>query len=392
VAGEEVLLPKAGNWGHNHSIETGHVPPVNVKHDTCECESMPLSTRIPGPPKKGGRTLLLGVAGVLLAGLVCAVGVRAQDAQDPAEAARAEKARKAEQAKTPRHVYTEDDLKRAQILTPEDQAKVAARKNNPTEKKEEQAKSGDGNVPAEESLGEVARRYRREKAEWEAARLMEQGKSPQFPMKLPETTMAAPRPSVQPKMETRPMGNSRRGAGAGRVSPFEPRPLRSTPREVAVPSAPKIAIAPREPKVEAPVAKAVPVAPVAGMVARRVVRGDSWWKLAENYLGSGARWKKLREMNPAGTDARPAEFLLLGSTVLVPAGVVGRQAAARIVTVKKGDTLWSMAREHFGHGAAWKCLAEANPELGEPEQLQIGARVRLPAGNACAGEVVKSRK
>lgn len=354
---------------------------------------MPLNTSIPGPLKKGGRTLLLGVAGVLLAGLVCACGARAQDTQDAAEAARAEQARKAAQAKTPRHVYTEEDLKRAQILTPEDQAKVAARKNNPTEKKEEQAKSGGGNAPEEESLGEVARRYRKEKAEREAARLMEQGSHPQFSIKLPEATLATPKALVQPKMETRPVGNSGRGVGAGRVSPFEPRPLREGTREAVVPSAPKIAIAPREPKVEAPVAKALPVAPVAGMVARRVERGDSWWKLAENYLGSGARWKELREMNPAGTAARAPEFLLLGSTVLVPARVAGRETAvAKSVTVRKGDTLWSMAREHLGRGAAWKCLAEANPELGEPERLQIGARVMLPEGNACGAGVVKSQK
>ncbi len=347
---------------------------------------MPLNTSIPGPMKKGGRTLLLGVAAVLLAG-VCAVGVRAQDSQDAAAAARAEKARKAAAAKTTRHVYTEEDLKHAQILTPEDRARVAARKNNPTEKKEEQAKRGGENAPGEESLGEVARRYRKEKAEREAARLMEQGKNSQFPMKLPEATMATPKPLVQPKMETRPMENSRKGVGAGRVSPFEPRPLRATPREAVVPSDPKIAIAPRASKEE------VPVAPVAGMVARRVELGDSWWKLAEHYLGSGVRWKELRGMNPAGNDARDSELLLLGSTVMVPGGVVKHEAAtAKSVTVKKGDTLWSMAREHLGRGTAWKCLAEANPELGEPEQLQIGARVRLPVGDACGGGVVKNRK
>jgi hypothetical protein len=354
---------------------------------------MPLNTSIPGPIRKGGRTLLLGVAGFLLAGMVCAGGLRAQDTQDAAEAARAEQARKAAKAKTPRHVYTEDDMKHARILTPEDQAKVAARKNNPIEKKEEQAKSGGGNLPAEESLGEVARRYRKEKAEREAARLMEQGKSPEFPMKLPEATMAAPKPLVQPKMETRPMGNSRRGVGAGRVSPFEPRPLRVVPREPVVPSAPKIAIAPLEPRIDVPVARAEAVAPMAGMIARKVERGDSWWKLAENYLGSGARWKELSEMNPTATNARDPELLLLGSTVLVPTRVVGREAApTKIVTVKKGDTLWSMAREHLGHGTAWKCLAEANPELGEPEQLQIGAQVMLPAADACGVRVVKSQK
>jgi len=345
---------------------------------------MPLNTSIPGPLKNGERTLLLGVAAVLLAGL-CAVGARAQDTQDAAEAARAERARKAATTKTPKHVYTEEDLKRAQILTPEDQAKVAARKNNPTEKKEEQAKSGGENAPGEESLGEVARRYRKEKAEREAARLLEQGNGSQFPMKLPETTLATPKPLVQPKMETRPMENLRRGAG--RVSPFERRPLRSTPREVVVPSAPKIAIAPRAPKEE------VPTTPGVGTVLRRVERGDSWWKLAENYLGSGARWRELREMNLTATQARAPELLLLGSTVMVPAGVVGRPAvAAKSVTVKKGDSLWSIAKDNLGRGTAWKCLAQANPELGEPEQLQIGARVTLPEGNACGGGVVKSLK
>ncbi len=363
---------------------------MNVKRDTSVCERMPLNTSIPGPQKKGGKALLLSVAAVLFAA-VCAVGVRAQDTQDAAAAARAERARKAASAKTQEHVYTEDDLKRAQILTPKDQARVAARKNNPTEKKEEQAKSGGESAPGEESLGEVARRYRKEKAEREAARLMEQGNGSHFPMKLPEATMAAPKPLVQPKTEARPMENSRNGVG--RVSPFEPRPLRPTPREAVVPGAPKIAIAPRVPKVEAPVTQPMPVAPLAGMVTRRVERGDSWWKLAELYLGNGARWKELREMNPAGNGARDSELLLLGSTVKVPAGVVRHEAAtAKSVTVKKGDTLWSMAREHLGRGTAWKCLAEANPELGEPEQLQIGAQVRLPEGNACGGGAVKIRK
>lgn len=353
---------------------------------------MPLNTSFPGPLKKGERALLLGAAVVLLAG-VCAVGVRAQDTQDAAEAARAERARKAATAKTPKHVYTEDDLKRAQILTPEDQAKVAARKNNPTEKKEEQAKSGGENAPGEESLGEVARRYRKEKAEREAARLLEQGNGSQFPMKLPETTMATPKPLVQPKMETRPMEKLRRGVGAGRVSPFEPRPLSPAPRETVVPNAPKISIAPLEPKAGVAIAKPEVNAPVAGMVARRVERGDSWWKLAETYMGSGARWKKLRGMNSTATEARTPELLLLGSTVMVPAGVVGRRVVTgKSVTVKKGDTLWSMAREHLGRGTAWKCLAEANPELGEPEQLQVGARVRFPDGNGCGGGVVTSRK
>jgi nucleoid-associated protein YgaU len=364
---------------------------------------MRLNTAIPGSLKKGRGTLLCGAAGFLLSGLLCAAGLHAQDA---AEAARQEQARKAAEPKTSHHVYTEDDLKRAKILTPEDQAKVAARRNNPTEKKEEQAKGAGESGPGEESLGEMARRYRKEKAEREAARATGQGDRSQFPMKLPEATMAAPKPMVQPKAEARAAGSLRRGA-TGRVSPFEPRPLRVAPSVPVAPRGAEAGVAS-----SGAVARVAPVAPSAArepgasvlrvkpgvvtrnaaMVSRRVERGDSWWKMAEIYLGNGARWRELRGMNAA--DARPPELLLLGSVVLVPAEAVGRGTPVeKSVTVQKGDTLWRLAREHLGRGAAWKCLLEANPELGEPERLRIGQRVLLPAegtGRACVAGVVKN--
>jgi len=350
---------------------------------------MRLNTAIPGPLKTGRGTLLCGAVGFLLLGLLCASGLRAQDAT---EAARQEQARKAAEPKSSHHVYTEDDLKRAKILTPEDQAKVATRKNNPTEKKDEQAKRAGESAPGEESLGEVARRYRKEKAEREAARVTGPEDRSQFPMKLPEATMAAPKPMVQPRAEAREAGSSRGSVAAGRVSPFAPRPLRVAPSGAVARVAPVVPNAPREADASVLRVKPEGVTPNAAMVLRKVERGDSWWKLAEMYLGNGARWRELRGMNPAGTN-RP-EFLLLGSTVRVPAGVVGRaRPVEKSVTVQKGDTLWGMAREHLGRGAAWTCLMEANPELREPEQLRIGQRVLLPAdgvGRACVAGVVKS--
>jgi len=321
--------------------------------------------------------------GFLLSGLLCASGLRAQDA---AEAARQEQARKAAEPKGSHHVYTEDDLKRAKILTPEDQAKVAARKINPTEKKEEQAKKAGESAPGEESLGEVARRYRKEKAEREAAQVTGPEDRSQFPMKLPEAPMAAPKPTVQPGAEERAAGSFRGSVAAGRVSPFAPRPLRGAPSGAGARVEP---VVPSEAGASVLRVKPEEVTRNTAMVLRRVERGDSWWKLAEMYLGDGARWRELRGMNPAGTN-RP-ELLLLGSTVRVPAGVVGRsRPVEKSATVRKGDTLWGMAREHLGRGAAWKCLMEANPELREPERLRIGQRVLLPAGNACDGGVVKS--
>ena len=49
-------------------------------------------------------------------------------AQDVAEVARQAQARKHQQTKHKKHVYTEEDLKRARILTREDQELLAAKK------------------------------------------------------------------------------------------------------------------------------------------------------------------------------------------------------------------------------------------------------------------------
>src|ERR1700681_714686 len=51
-------------------------------------------------------------------------------AQDVAEAARQAQARKHHQTKHKKHVYTEEDLKRARILTREDQELLAAKKRD----------------------------------------------------------------------------------------------------------------------------------------------------------------------------------------------------------------------------------------------------------------------
>jgi hypothetical protein len=98
---------------------------------------------------------------------------RAQDQQDPsvAEAARQERARKQEVQKNAKRVYTEEDLKHPQILTPEDRAQIEAKrtecaqKNNcsPAAPQNSQA-DVDANAPAPgTSLGEVARQLRKQK-------------------------------------------------------------------------------------------------------------------------------------------------------------------------------------------------------------------------------------
>lgn len=138
------------------------------------------------PRRNGLRGTLrpAGLAGsfLLLSGFatICSPVSRAQDQnQNVAEAARQERARKQEPQKKAKHVYTDQDLKRARILTPEDQAVVEAKKNECAQKNncvppQTAPATLDANAPRQQppadadskqqpSLGEVARQYRRQK-------------------------------------------------------------------------------------------------------------------------------------------------------------------------------------------------------------------------------------
>jgi nucleoid-associated protein YgaU len=374
---------------------------------------------------------------VLLGVFFCSGYAHAQSAQDQdvAEAARQERVRKGAQQSDAPHVYSNDDLKKDKILVPADQARVEARKKLKKETAAQQnadarpAVAPPTDQPAQEtqSLGEIARRYRAEKAAREAAEAQAKRFAP-LPYTTPKAneTLAAPTPEVAPLVENRsaskspvsknnrvfsaaPPSSANGGSGhRARISPFQPRPLparpslplpvvplapsrkvTAVPTERVAPVQPKMPVAPVEPKttrkVESPIANIAPPVGMAEMRTLQVQRGDNWWKLARRYLGSGARWPELRKMNPAGNE--PSELLKQGNFVVVPGTVPARTLLSRRVTVKKGDTFWSLAHEHLGRGSAWGCLAGANPEISDYTRLAIGTSLLLPSA-----EVLKTCK
>src|ERR1700693_3888389 len=81
-------------------------------------------------------------------------------AQDVAEAARQAQARKHQQTKHKKHVYTEEDLKRARILTREDQELLAAKKRDAVLPGAEASTILDAQTLEHLPLGDVARMYR----------------------------------------------------------------------------------------------------------------------------------------------------------------------------------------------------------------------------------------
>jgi nucleoid-associated protein YgaU len=127
-------------------------------------------------------------------------------------------------------------------------------------------------------------------------------------------------------------------------------------------------------------AVASPLAPVMdprGIHSIEIQRGDNWWKLALRYLGNGARWQELRTLNHA--ESQPADLLKLGAVILVPqSSTLQTPRPNNEVIIKKGDTLWALARNYFGHGSQWTCLATANPQISAPTRLAIDLTLTVP--------------
>ncbi len=399
-------------------------------------------------PLRCGFTIL--ICSCLFAG---AAQCRARAPQDVAEAARQERARK-EQAKKQKHVYTDEDLRRAKILTADDEALVESRRKQQPVSVEEQAQApvdADTGL-AQLPLGDIARRYRN-------AKLAAQTPDP-FHLPFDEPVFAAPVisvPELEPPLPSFSPAHpnvlpARPNAAAVAPAISSPAPLQVLDPAISLPklarpaqsfspahpnlapghpdsviapvisspaplrrldpftrrfahSAPppvsRIAPAAPQPKAAAPIAPStapptvapaitpslpkpsvtVSIAPPPGSVKTSsplhtviMQPGDSLWKLAQQNLGRGSRWQELLAANPGIVD--PTR-IAAGTEIVVPARVTGLKSDLK-VTVKQGDTLSSIARGTYGRAAAWRCVAQANPEIADANRIYEGQQLLLP--------------
>ncbi|MGC2828980.1 MAG: LysM peptidoglycan-binding domain-containing protein [Candidatus Acidiferrum sp.] len=413
---------------------------------------------------------------------------RAQDQPDQsvAEAARQERVRKQELQKRAQHVYTEDDLKRSNILAPQDRAVVEARrkecaqKNNcsPAPSQNSPASLDTNSQTPGISLGEVARRYRKQKE----LQALKPKQSEPFHLSIGTPALASrmlpERPAIRPP--ARPALRPKMSSHVFRRDPFSAVPLRPEIRRTEIPSRvrenvspkvradvlenirpavrPKISsdirpkireggvsivqpnvppgfgkdvrptlrargrkITPALPKISSrPAASGIliepmqpralaksaqPVAPVASVDPteprlalgssaisnQKIVRvqpGDSLWKLAQQNLGRGNRWPELLAANRWIADPNRiragARLYLPAAPAIPPAtrnaatSTVGRNAST--VKVRRGDTLWSLAKSTLGRSSYWPCLASANPSISDPNRIYENQDLFIPAG------------
>lgn len=190
----------------------------------------------------------------------------------------------------------------------------------------------------EVSLGDIARQYRREKLARQAQ------ESAQFPLLLNAAPLAAPSLPVLPSNQPPDPQGTPRPEKSAQPKEFSPRIVAPDPlphKEKLVPSRPVLKIAPSPaPIVPKPLAPKPLISesagvqneslrpsggsartPTRGLEAVSVRRGDSLWSLAAAYLGHGGRWKELLEENPWIEDPRR----LGGSQVLLPIRVAAEE-------------------------------------------------------------------
>src|ERR1700722_9731419 len=131
----------------------------------------------------------LHAGAILFAAFAIAAGAPVW-AQDVAEAARQAQARKHQQTKHRKHVYTEKDLKRARILTREDQELLAAKKRDAVVPGAEASTNLDAQALEHLPLGDVARLYRAMKE----LNHSQTGELAEYPLPVANAVLASAKP------------------------------------------------------------------------------------------------------------------------------------------------------------------------------------------------------
>ena len=347
-------------------------------------------------------------------------------AQDVAEVARQAQARKHQQIKHKKHVYTEEDLKRARILTREDQQLLAARKRDAVLPGAEVATTLDAQTLEHLPLGDVARMYRAMKE----LNHSQTGELAEYHLPVTNAALAyakpefvAPRPNaIEPTTNNAPasplLPNPDLNALRSNTLLVLPKPIvpaptpnRTTAAHTVSSSrtiAAKTMFAVSKPNMPASVAHEIPVAPVfanpevvslpePGFVApatqptlvapaisnasapRSIIvkYGDSLWKLAQINLGDGHRWHELAAINPGIVNP---EHILPGTPINIAATAPVAPTAPNDsnVTVRKGDSLWKIAQKKLGFGGFWGCIAKANPVIQDANLIYTGQILAVP--------------
>jgi hypothetical protein len=106
-----------------------------------------------------------------------------------------------------------------------------------------------------------------------------------------------------------------------------------------------------------------------------VESGDSLSKIAKKIYGDFTHWKELAELNklvdPNKIYAGDVIFYHITEKSKMFSEVY-ENAPRSFLTVKKGDSLYYLAHVAFGQSKNWRILWKENPQIQNPDELEIG--------------------
>jgi nucleoid-associated protein YgaU len=154
------------------------------------------------------------------------------------------------------------------------------------------------------------------------------------------------------------------------------------------PEAPQPLFPEGDDEVEAELPEEPPVEPVLDDIEHVVKPNENFYSLARHYYGDGRYFKEIKAANPAISPTR----MTVGTKLRIPhpEKVVQKSQAPAVspagsdsgefYTVKKGDSLSSIARRLLGSEARWKAIYEANRDVigNDPGRLQLDMKLRIP--------------
>ncbi len=105
-----------------------------------------------------------------------------------------------------------------------------------------------------------------------------------------------------------------------------------------------------------------------------VKSGDTLWKISQQYLGSGSRYTEIMKLNDL-----KSEIIYAGMKLKIPVSQENAPEAEetfREYTVKKGDTLWKIAKSKLGSGDRYTEIIVLNRLTGTT--IYAGQVLKLP--------------
>lgn len=101
-----------------------------------------------------------------------------------------------------------------------------------------------------------------------------------------------------------------------------------------------------------------------------VKKGDTLWRIAQKQLGSGSKYKTIMQLSGLSSDK------LKAGQVLNIKEKKAQTAAYTTYTVKKGDTLWMIAKNHLGRGNRYREIMTASSLSSD--KLKAGQILKIP--------------